>query len=138
MLLLQSRACGSDNDLAVAEAVHSHLPELPILNPFEHPMPILANWELIMGALAIARLVIGVRYHTTVLRLATGRMAYNLYYSNKGQDLTERLGIPGCSIDQFQVEEQLGTIEATADKLFDDRTPRTQVHGDFQTCYRHI
>ncbi|MEB3338821.1 MAG: polysaccharide pyruvyl transferase family protein [Leptolyngbyaceae bacterium] len=135
VLLLQSNAYHADNDFQVADSITQQVPGLKVFNPFATSGP-LANWEVVMGALAIARLIIGVRYHTAVLSLACGRMPFNLYYSNKGRDLTERLGVPGCNLANFQPEAQLAEIEATSDRLFDHAALRQQVKGDFQTCYR--
>jgi polysaccharide pyruvyl transferase WcaK-like protein len=134
VLLIQSQAYGADNDLAVAEEIARQVPELKIFNPFTvtHELP---NWQLVMGALAICRLIVAIRYHTAVLALASGKVPFNLYYSNKGRDLSQRLGIPGCSLEQFNPDTYIDAIAATADTTFDDAVIRQQVKQDFQTCY---
>jgi polysaccharide pyruvyl transferase WcaK-like protein len=140
VLLIQSQAYGADNDLAVAEHIVQQVPGVKIFSPFLHQddsvYPRFANWELVMAALAICRLTIAVRYHTAVLSLASGRVPFNLYYSNKGRDLSQRLGIPGCSLDQFDPDETLEVIEKTADQVFDHAALRAQVTQDFQICYQ--
>ncbi|AFZ01808.1 polysaccharide pyruvyl transferase family protein [Calothrix sp. PCC 6303] len=137
VLLIQSQAYGADNDLAVAEEIARQVPELKIFNPFvvTHELP---NWQLVMGALAICRLIVAIRYHTAVLALASGKVPFNLYYSNKGKDLTQRLGIPGCSLEEFNPHTDINAIAATADATFDDAAIRQQVKQDFQTCYSQV
>ncbi len=137
VLLIQARAYGADNDLNIADQIQQQAPQARIFNPFAIPSAC-ANWELVMAALALCRTSIAIRYHTAVLSLATGRMPFNLYYSNKGQDLSVRLGIPGCNLNQFDPDTQLATIEATASQTFDHATLRQQVLQDFQTCYQKV
>lgn len=137
VLLIQAKAYGADYDLAVAEQITQHIPRVKILNPFTMPHRC-ANWELVMAALAICRLSVAIRYHTAVLSLAGGRVPFNLYYSNKGRDLTQRLQIPGCSLDGFDPEAQITAIEQTAEQSFDHGTIRQQVQDDFSKCYQKV
>jgi polysaccharide pyruvyl transferase WcaK-like protein len=140
VLLIQSQAYGADNDLAVAESIVQQVPGVKVFSPFIHPddstSPQFANWERVMAALAICRVAIAVRYHTAVLSMASGRVPFNLFYSNKGRDLSQRLGIPGCSLDRFDLEAVMTAIEKTADQVFDHAALRAQVREDFLACYQ--
>jgi polysaccharide pyruvyl transferase WcaK-like protein len=139
VLLIQAQAYGADNDLAVAESIVQQVPGVKVFSPFirqtEEADSQFANWERVMAALAVCRLAIAVRYHTAVLSLASGRVPFNLYYSNKGRDLTQRLGIPGCSLDRFDPHGAMEAIEQTADRVFDHAAVRAQVREDFLVCY---
>ncbi|WP_413172282.1 polysaccharide pyruvyl transferase family protein [Anabaena azotica] len=137
VLLIQSQAYGADNDLAMAEEIKKQVPQIQIFNPFAVNSD-LAKWELVMGALAICRLIVAVRYHTSVLALASGRVPFNLYYSNKGRDLTKRLHIPGCSLEKFNPDIHWDAIAATAATSFDHQAIRQQVKQDFQNCYNRV
>jgi polysaccharide pyruvyl transferase WcaK-like protein len=134
VLLIQSRAYGSDNDLEMAAAIVAQVPQVKIFNPFLATTA-LSRWQLVMGALAIARQIVAIRYHTAVLALASGRTPFNLYYSNKGRDLTERLNIPGCNLAQFDPEIHLDQILQTAQQNFDHKAIRDQVQQNFNTCF---
>lgn len=131
LILLQSKAYGADHDGALTQQLMQEVPEVAVLNPFGSELP---AYRVAMGVLAISRLAIGVRYHTSVLRLATGRMPFNLYYSNKGKDLTDRLGIPGCALETFDPQASLETIESTADMRFDHDRIRSHVRQAFAHC----
>ncbi|BAB73992.1 polysaccharide pyruvyl transferase family protein [Anabaena sp. FACHB-709] len=137
VLVIQSQAYGADNDLAVAEEISGQVPQLKIFNPFTVSSN-LAKWELVMGALSISPVIVAIRYHTAVLALASGRVPFNLYYSNKGRDLSERLGIPGCSLEQFDVDAHIDAIAHTSEQTFDHVAIRTQVQKDFNECFQKI
>lgn len=126
-LLLQSAAEG--DDLALAFAIAEQTPGVPIIGVL-HPPPCLAGYELLQGLLALASLAVGVRYHTSVLALAAGRMPYNLYYSNKGRDLCERLGVPGCDVATFDPQQGIGPLLATQYRTYADDLPCRQVETD--------
>jgi polysaccharide pyruvyl transferase WcaK-like protein len=135
VLLLQAKAYGADHDLAIAQTIVQQVPAAKIFDPFVGEYRC-ANWERVMAALAICRFSVAVRYHTAVLSLASGRVPFNLYYSNKGRDLTQRLQIPGCSLEGFAPEAQVAAMEKTADQTFDHAPIRQQVQQDFQDCYQ--
>ncbi|AUT01462.1 hypothetical protein CLI64_14265 [Nostoc sp. CENA543] len=137
VLLIQSQAYGADNDLAVAAQIAQQVPGLKIFNPFGMTNQI-PTWELVMGALAISRVIVAIRYHTAVLALASGKIPFNLYYSNKGKDLTQRLNIPGCNLKDFNPDQCMDAIASTANATFDHETIRQQVQQDFQKCYQSI
>jgi polysaccharide pyruvyl transferase WcaK-like protein len=91
-------------------------------------------WQIAMGAFSLAQHVIAVRYHTAVLSLATGRIPYNIHYSNKGRDLCERLGVPGCPLEGMAEEATLEKIFSFPATAFDHRKLRLSVRSDFQEC----
>ena len=92
-------------------------------------------WQFTMAAISMAAIVVGIRYHTSVFRLAANKMPFNVYYSNKGQDLCDRLSVPGVSIQDFCPQQHIGDILKTADQRFDSQVIRQQVHADFkQAC----
>uniref|UniRef100_B8HJS7 Polysaccharide pyruvyl transferase domain-containing protein n=1 Tax=Cyanothece sp. (strain PCC 7425 / ATCC 29141) TaxID=395961 RepID=B8HJS7_CYAP4 len=137
VLLIQSQAYGADNDLEVAAAITQKVPQVKVFNPFivNSGLP---RWELVMGALYSCGLIVAIRYHTAVLALASGRIPFNLYYSNKGRDLSQRLGIPGCGLDQFNVETALEGILQTGAQTFDHVALRSQVQQAFHQCLQQI
>ncbi|QLE43824.1 hypothetical protein FD723_27550 [Nostoc sp. C052] len=137
VLLIQSQAYGADNDLAVAEEIFQQVPQLKIFNPFTVSSD-LAKWELVMGALSISAVIVAIRYHTAVLALASGKIPFNLYYSNKGRDLSQRLGIPGCSLEQFDVDAYIDAIARTSEQTFDHAAIRTRVQQNFNQCLQQI
>lgn len=130
-LLIQADADSSDSDRAVAARLQRDLPGLRVIDTLR-PVGGLGGWPLLLGILARAHLVIGVRYHAAVLRLVAGRMPFVLHYSNKGADLCRRLAIPGCSANGFDVETNLAAIEATAGQAFDPQPLRRDVQEQFQ------
>lgn len=123
-LLLQSEAEGDDLD--VAKAIAGKTPGIPFIDALDHPKQI-ASYEFLQGLLALAGLAVGVRYHTSVLALAAGRMPFNLYYSNKGQDLRKRLAVPGCDLADFNPKHGIGALLDCVGKPFDDNLPRENV-----------
>jgi polysaccharide pyruvyl transferase WcaK-like protein len=137
VVLIQSQAYGSDNDLEVAAALSERVPALRSFDPF-HDAAGLAGWQLVMGALRVAGLSVAVRYHTAVLALAAGRVPFNLHYSNKGRDLSERLGIRGCDLASFEPGAQLEAILASGRQHFDDATIRAEVRNTFRHCLECI
>ncbi len=137
VLLIQSQAYGADNDLAVAAAITAQFPQIKVLNPFSVNTG-LAHWELVMAALHICGLIVAIRYHTAVLALASGRVPFNLYYSNKGRDLSQRLGIPGCGLEQFQGNAVLEGILPTGAQIFDHVGLRAQVKQAFHQCLQQV
>lgn len=137
VLLIQAKAYGADHDLTLAGQIVQQVSAVKVFNPFLQGSS-LANWEWVMAALAVCPIAIAIRYHTAVLSLASGRMPFNLYYSNKGRDLTQRLGIPGCSLAAMDVDQVIAQIEKTAEQTFDAEPIRQQVKQDFQQCYRQV
>jgi polysaccharide pyruvyl transferase WcaK-like protein len=133
VVLIQSRAYGADNDLEVARSIVDQAPGTVILDPF-HRDPAVPCWQLAMAVLELAQRVIAVRYHTAVLALATGKVPFHLHYSNKGQDLCERLELPGSSLGAFDPAATLNAILTAPREGFDHRSLRDQVRRDFAWC----
>lgn len=123
-LLLQSEAEG--DDLEVAKTIAAMVPEIILIDALNHPEKI-ASYEFLQGLLALAGLAVGVRYHTSVLALAAGRMPFNLYYSNKGQDLCERLAVPGCNLAGFNPQQGIAPLLDCVGQTFNDDPPRKNV-----------
>ncbi len=133
IVLIQSGAYGSDNDLEVAAAIQARAPGTAILNPFVAD-PAVPSWQLAMALFALADCVVAVRFHTAVLSLAAGRVPFHLHYSNKGRDLCRRLNLPGCDLASLDPPSALPAILATRGRRFDHQPIREQVRRDFQWC----
>ncbi len=133
VVLMQSEAYGADNDHAMLQELQRTVPQLQSINPFApsigaHP------WETAIGLLEVASIAVAVRYHTAIFRTLSGRCPYNLYYSNKGEDLVQRLGMPGKSIEDFDPDRHIGDVMASARRSFDIFSVRNQLSKDFQTA----
>jgi len=133
VILIQSRAYGADNDLAVAQAIQAKAPGTAILNPFLDEVSV-PSWQLAMALFSLVDLVIAVRFHTAVLALAAGRVPYHLHYSNKGRDLCQRLDLPGCDLAGLDPATVLAPLLATRGQRFDHGRLREQVQDDFRWC----
>jgi len=131
VLLIQSSVSEHDNDRHIANAIKQLCPEAKILNIFEYSA-LLPNWELLQALLIVSRLIIAVRYHTAVLALAAGRTPFNLFYSNKGADLSSRLGVMGCHVDQFNTNKFLPQIEQSANLVFDPKEIIKSIYFNFK------
>jgi polysaccharide pyruvyl transferase WcaK-like protein len=132
-LLIQASAQGADSDLATARELQRRVPDLGVLNPFalgaqHHPV------DAVVGAIGLAHAVAAVRYHTAVLRLIAGRQAFSLHYSNKGQDLARRLGMPGMDLAALDPAEAVRGIEASAQAAFDPVPQRQHVRQSFASA----
>ncbi len=129
-VLIQAASTGGDSDLAMALELQRQVPKLAILCPFSlggghHPV------DAVIGAIAQANSVVAVRYHTAVLRLLAGRTPYSLHYSNKGQDLADRLGLPGSHLHGFDTDAAVTGLEASADRLHNPAAQTAQVRESF-------
>lgn len=132
VVLLQSKVNESDADSAMIEAI-SAIEKVDVIDPFEihKKIPSISAWKIAQIISAKAAIAVGVRYHTSVFRLAAGKMPFNLYYSNKGQDLSDRLDVPGCEVSDFNPHKHLEQILATKDQTFDAKIIADQVKIDF-------
>ena len=117
-VLIQSDVGAADSDRPVARQILKHVPNARAFDLFEGG-PDHTPVRLLQGVLHLANIVIGVRYHASVLRLASGRQPYNLFYSRKGRDLGERLSLTGCGLEAFDPATEIDAIEATAQRDFD-------------------
>lgn len=132
VILLQSKVDANDGDLTMIKAISSQV-AVDVIDPFyiQTKVPSLSAWQIAQVVSAQAAIAVGVRYHTSVFRLASGKMPFNLYYSNKGYDLGKRLGVPSCDVSNFNPERELDRILATKDQLFDVGIIADQVRTDF-------
>lgn len=129
-ILIQSDADANDSDEAVAERLTAGVPGLRSLN-LVRTLASKPDPDLLMGVLALANIVISVRYHTAILRLCAGRLPFVLSYSNKGEDLCTRLALPGCRLADFDPTEWVADIERTAQAGFDPTAIRQDVRQHF-------
>lgn len=133
-ILIQSDVNAADSDWAAAQRLRAMVPELKIIdcvNQPDDPAPV----DTLIGLLAIANIAVGLRYHTTALRLTTGRSAFNLYYSRKGCDLSRRLHLPGIHIDDFDADRDLCAIENASARAFDVSPVAKHVKTSFRQAY---
>ena len=136
VILMQSLAQGADNDHAVAAKLQQVVPGLGLMDPFDaedlhHPI------DSLVGALALSRAVVAVRFHTAVLRLLGGRIPYNLPYSAKGADLGQRLDLPGTPLQHLDIDLAVAGIESSIDRVYDIRPLRTDVSQQFAAALAH-
>ena len=99
-------------------SIQQACPTSLILDPFL-ASPSVEPWALLTAILAIANIVVAVRYHAAILRLITGRKCYVLHYSNKGSDLCQRLGLAGSALGDSVDDNLISDIEASGLAVFD-------------------
>lgn len=117
-VVLQADADEADSDRALSEQLAAEIPGLVVIDPFREP-PEVPRWQLLISALALANLVVAVRYHTAILRLAAGRSALVLDYSSKGADLRRRLRLPGMALLDADAGEAVAAVERLGGVPFD-------------------
>jgi len=132
VLLLQSRVDGEDDDVSLVHELVRHYPRAQVLDLTRAAGA--EPWDSAAAALARAHIVVGVRFHTCVLRMLSGRSAYSLFYSNKGEDLVRRLGLPGASIGAFDPDAMLAEVERTAQLGFAIEPVRESVAHDLKSA----
>jgi polysaccharide pyruvyl transferase WcaK-like protein len=130
-VLLQANVEEGDSDRLVVAELRRRIPKLAVMQPLQvggghHPI------DAFVGAIALAHAVVAVRFHTTILRLLSGRQSYNLNYSSKGQDITNRLTLPGVDLDAFDPIRAVKDIELSATGCFDPVAQRTNVRSAFE------
>lgn len=133
-VLVQSDVGAADSDRFIAQRILSHVPNARLFDLFEEGRE-RAPVNQLLGVLHRANIVIGVRYHAAVLRLASGRHPYNLFYSRKGRDLGDRLSLTGCSLDAFDPEAEITAIEATGQMSFDANPVAQDVTRAFANAF---
>ena len=138
-IILQSDVNENDSDKKVIEEINQYVSVVTI-DPFliHRKIPNIAPWQITQALIAQAKIVIGVRYHTSIFRLMAGKMPFNLYYSNKGEDLSKRLNVPGAAIEDFSVEEHFQSILNSANQHFDVDVIAKQVTTDFKQAIAKI
>jgi len=136
-ILHHAHVDGKDADAVMVAEIQKHC-VVKVIDPLNIDQSssglsrMITPWQFTMAAISMAALVVGIRYHTSVFRLAADKMPFNIYYSNKGQDLCDRLGVPGVSIQNFCPQQHIGQILDTAYQTFDSQTIRQQVRADFK------
>jgi polysaccharide pyruvyl transferase WcaK-like protein len=133
-LLLQARARGADSDGEVIAGILARAGHAGVLDPFKAERHGIPAWDVTASLLGMAHGVVAVRYHTAIFRLLHGRMPFHLAYSNKGRDLTRRLGLPGMDLERFDPEQCVAAIEASARRDFSIHPIRNQVRADFHSA----
>jgi polysaccharide pyruvyl transferase WcaK-like protein len=137
-VIIQAQAAGADADQAVVRRLQALCPSLRVLDPFavaaqgHHPL------DALVGALGAAAGVVAVRYHTAVLRMIHGRAPFNLYYSSKGRDLSERLGVPGMALERFDPAAALDALEASMDQAWDAAPVAASVRQQFDAALARV
>ena len=131
--VIQSDVSAADSDREVVGRIKALFPNVRILDPLaegddEDRVATLAS------ILRLANIVVGVRYHTTVLRLAMGRQPFSLHYSRKGADLHKRLGLQGLHMSEGGLEDLIKDIERTADMHFDPSGISQEVADRFSSA----
>lgn len=134
-VLLQADVDESDTDQALARELQQSIPNLKILDPFQSGQE---PWRVALGITAIARAVVGTRYHTNIFRMIGGGMPVSLAYSNKGEDLNDRLGVLGASADSFRPNEIVAMAEQAVQMRFDPEPLRMQVRTDFDAALARV
>ena len=137
VLLIQADASINDSDTFMAQTIQSQVDGLPSINAFQHSKRV-THSQFLQSVICHAGMVVAVRYHTAVLALAGGKVPYNLYYSNKGKDLCDRLNIPGADIHEFDPDAELQVILSTHNKAFDSKALAHQVTEDFNTALSSV
>lgn len=121
-----------DGDAQMIATLKQSIPGLKVIDPFTSNTNLLP-WQYGFATTAIAELVVGIRYHTSIFRMAAGKMPYNLFYSNKGEDLCRRLQVPGCAISEFNPSVSIEKVLETADLRFDASHYAEKVRQDFNS-----
>jgi polysaccharide pyruvyl transferase WcaK-like protein len=130
VLLIQSQVSSHDSDLLVAEKIIKRVKGTKVINIFEH-IELFQDWEMLQAFLSLSHSIVAVRYHTAVLALATGRVPFNLFYSNKGRDLSDRFNMPGCSVSDFRCDKFYDQIRSIEKRTINIESVRNQVREDF-------
>jgi polysaccharide pyruvyl transferase WcaK-like protein len=135
--LIQSDCNASDSDKTQAMRLSREMGGIPTIDPFAVEAPS-SPCDVLIALLAIANIVVAVRYHSAILRLINGRAPFVLYYSNKGRDLSERLGLPGQMLASGVDADLIRAIENSADKTFDPNPISRDVTEHFAGCIQKV
>jgi polysaccharide pyruvyl transferase WcaK-like protein len=135
--LVQADCDAGDNDKTQALRLSRATGGLPILDPFAVQPPS-SPCDVLIALLAVANIVVGVRYHSSILRLISGRAPFVLYYSNKGRDLSERLKLPGCKLTTGVSPDLIHEIERSAEMDFDPNPISRDVAEHFHHCIQQV
>lgn len=136
-VLVQSDVAAWDEDRSSAMRIAAADPRIRVIDCLadaEDPDPV----ATLTALLSLANIAVGVRYHTTVLRLAAGREPFNLFYSRKGEDLQRRLGLQGCPVSDLGEKDIVANIEATAQRSFDPEPLKANVRQRFAQARKAV
>jgi len=61
-----------------------------------------------------------------------------LAYSNKGEDLNERFGMPGANAATFHPEDIVAMAETSTQQRFDPEPLRLKVEADFGEALKYV
>lgn len=135
--LIQSDCNAYDSDKTMALKLCGKAPEIPVIDPFTVQPPV-SPCDVLIALLSMANIVVAVRFHSAILRLVGGRAPFLFYYSNKGLDLSERLGLPGAKLSEGVTGELISQIENSADMSFDPNPIARDVTEHFQHCLEKV
>lgn len=130
-VLIQADVNDDDSDRAIARQLQTKVEGLAILDPFTGEG---TPWRVAFSIVDLAGSVIGTRYHTAVFRMAAGKMPIGLWYSNKGEDLNERFGVPGAHAGDFDPEVIADLAIQYQGIAFNSETLRKRVIKDFRNA----
>ena len=131
-VLIQADVNDDDSDRAIARQLQEEVEGLAILDPFRSEG---TPWRVAFGIVDLAASVIGTRYHTAVFRMAAGKMPVGLWYSNKGEDLSERFGVPGAHAGDFDPVQIADLAMKYRDIAFNSGPLRQRVTEDFNRAF---
>lgn len=132
-IMLHAAVDQHDGDVQMIREIAREVP-VRVIDPFVTSG--IAPWKLAAASISMAQIVIGVRYHMSIFRLIAGKVPFNLYYSNKGEDLCVRVSVPGKAIHTFDPEQDLDLAIATQHQSFDAQRIRNAVRADFAAALR--
>ncbi len=130
-VLIQADVNDDDSDRAIARQLQDEVEGLAILDPFKGKG---TPWRVAFGIVDLAAQVIGTRYHTAVFRMAAGKMPIGLWYSNKGEDLNVRFGVPGAHAGDFDPAQIADLALQYRDIGFNSGPLRKRVIEDFRNA----
>lgn len=136
-LLVQADCDAGDTDKMQANRLAKIAGGVPIIDPFAIQPP-LAPCDVLTGLLSLVNIVVGVRYHSAILRLVSGRAPFVLYYSTKGRDLCERLQLPGQRLSSGVDDDLIKAIEASGAMTFDPNPLSRDVTENFNHCLKKV
>jgi polysaccharide pyruvyl transferase WcaK-like protein len=136
-LLVQADCDAGDTDKMQAMRLAKLAGGVPVIDPFTIPPP-MSPCEVLTALLSVANIVVGVRYHSAILRLVSGRAPFVLYYSNKGRDLCERLSLPGQRLSSGVDEDLILAIEKSGEMSFDPNPISRDVTQHFNMCLQKV
>jgi polysaccharide pyruvyl transferase WcaK-like protein len=98
----------------------------------------MAACDVLTALLSVVNIVVGVRYHSAILRLVSGRAPFVLYYSTKGRDLCERLSLPGQRLSSGVDQDLIQAIEKSGEMSFNPNPISRDVTQHFNACLQKV